>query len=272
MVKLTGIDGSVLECSVEEYMQIAKGAGIETPTLGENEIEVDGVIYEKVDDEAKKGDYIVYDEVPRSYLTSGKPYVVKFVDDCDDAHIKDDEGDDFDTSGDEFKVYRKKAPFTTVEVLSNENAEIGDKFVVLNSETNNFHVGEVVTLIEKDTIQTYPEFKRDYDGLQQVVSYDNVRRATQEEIEAKTPDDREQSFFKFGREVDDFRVGDVVELIKKPTNSNGYDIVGTLHYIDEVNDAVETAHLKHVAPRKEGRNTHTILSDIKLVAPVERLS
>lgn len=265
MVKLHTSDGSVLECSVEEYMQIAKAAGIETPTLGENEIEVDGVIYEKVDDEAKKGDYIVYDEVPRSYLTSGKPYVVKFVDDCDDAHIKDDEDDDFDTSGDEFKVYRKKAPFTTVEVLSNESTEIGDKFVVLNSDTNNFHVGEVVTLIEKDAIQTYPGFKRDSDGLQQVVSYENVRRATQEEIETKTPSERDHSFIKFGRKVDEFKEGDIVEVLVSNADYSGWEKGEYARYIGN-----------------RGNNLHGRLTDndacyvspryLKLIAPIERLN
>lgn len=271
MVKLHTSDGSVLECSVEEYMQIAKAAGIETPILGENEIEVDGVIYEKVDDEAKKGDYIVYDEAPRSYLTSGKPYVVKFVDSTNDPHIVDDEYDDFDTYSEEsFTVYRKKVSSTTADVLSNENVEIGDKFIVLNNETNNFLIGDLVTLTEKDSLETHPEFKRDYDRLKQVVSYEDVRRATQEEIAAGTPNERDQSLLKFGREVDEFKVGDIVELIKVPTNSNGYEIVGTLHYIDEVK--IDLVHLKHTAARKEGFDTNTEFEDIKLVAPVERLN
>lgn len=271
MVKLHLSDGSVLECNADEYVQIAEKLGIKPPILGENEIEVDGVIYEKVDDEAKKGDYIVYDEAPRSYLTSGKPYVVKFVDSTNDPHIDDDEYDDFDTYSEEsFTVYRKKVSSTTADVLSDENTEIGDKFVVLNNWTNNFRIGELVTLIKKDSLRNFPEFKRDSDGLEQVLRYKHVRRATQEEVGAKTLSEREQSFLKFGREVDEFKVGDVVELIKVPTNSNGYEIVGTLHYIDEVKSCL--VHLKHVSPRRHGNDTHTIFSDVKLIAPVERLN
>lgn len=270
MVKLHTSDGSVLECSVEEFMQIARAAGFEAPSLGENEIEVDGVIYEKVNDSADEGDYIVYDEAPRSYLTSGKPYVVKYVDSCDDPHIVDDEGDDFDTYSEEsYTVYRKKAPSTTAEVLSNENVEIGDKFVVVNNDTNNFNVGDIIALIEKYSLQNYHNFKRASDGLNQVLSYDEVRRATQEEIIAGDPDNREQSFLKFGREVDELKEGDIVELIRKP-GFNGYDVVGSLHYIDGVSD--EDVHLKHVAPLKEGIDTYTAYTDIKLVAPVERLN
>lgn len=266
MVKLHTSDGSVLECSVEEYMQIAKAAGIETPILGENEIEVDGVIYEKVDDEAKKGDYIVYDEAPRSYLTSGKPYVVKFVDSTNDPHIVDDEYDDFDTYSEEpFTVYRKKEANNSVEVLSNENVEIGDKFIVLNNDTNNFLIGDLVTLTEKDPVETHPGFKRDYDRLNQVVSYKDVRRATQEEIEDKTPDDREQSFFKFGREVDEFKEGDIVEVLVSNAN---YSVWKKGEYARYVGN--------------DGNNIHGRLTDrdpcnvgteyLKLIAPIERLN
>lgn len=266
MVKLTGTDGSVLECSVEEYAQLAKAAGLETPTLGEyeNEIEVDGVIYEKVDDDAKEGDYIVYDEAPYSFITAGKPYLVIHVDKYGNATVEDDDGD-LSTADDEFDVYRKKETTSNAEVLTDESTEIGDKFVVLNSDTNNFHVGEVVTLIEKDAIQTYPGFKRDSDGLQQVVSYENVRRATQEEIETKTPSEREQSFLKFGRKVDEFKEGDIVEVLVSNANYSGWEKGEYARYIGN-----------------RGDNLHGRLTDndaccvspryLKLVAPVERLN
>lgn len=52
------------------------------------------------------GDFIVYDEAPRSYLTSGKLYTVIKLD-GGDAVILDDDGDNFDTYADkDFTAYK----------------------------------------------------------------------------------------------------------------------------------------------------------------------
>lgn len=271
MIKLHTSDGSVLECSVEEYMQIAKAAGIETPILGENEIEVDGVIYEKVDDDAKEDDYIVYDEAPYSFITAGKPYLVIHVDKYGNATVEDGDGD-LSTADDEFDVYRKKEATSNAEVLTDESTEIGDYFILTDSGNGDYglDIGDLLILEFKDG-SSRPLFQSvRKDSLKQWLYYENVRRATQEEITAEIPNDRDQSFLKFGREVDEFKVGDIVELIKVPTNSNGYEIVGTLHYIDKIRSTL--VHLKHTEARKEGFDTNTIFSDIKLVAPVERLN
>lgn len=274
MVKIILTDGSVTEFSAEEYLQLFKGlkAEIDQPTMDENEIEINGVIYEKVEfgeDSPEKGDYIVFEEIGDESLTLGKPYLIECIDAYGDARINDDNGVIYDTTDDYFKFYRRKEFMPEAEILSNENVAIGDKFVVVNNDTNNFNVGDIIALIEKYSLQNYHNFKRASDGLNQVLSYDEVRRATQEEIIAGDPDNREQSFLKFGREVDELKEGDIVELIRKP-GFNGYDVVGSLHYIDGVSD--EDVHLKHVAPLKEGIDTYTAYTDIKLVAPVERLN
>lgn len=66
--------------------------------------------------EPQVGDIVVYDAALSSYLTSGAAYVVNSLD-CGDAVITDDDGDDYDTAGDEFTVYRKKAAVSEMPTI-----------------------------------------------------------------------------------------------------------------------------------------------------------
>lgn len=68
-------------------------------------INYSGDTYRKVDRSAREGDVIVFPEAPRSYLTSGNPYLVDEIDFAGDAQITDDDGDDLDTDGLAFDVY-----------------------------------------------------------------------------------------------------------------------------------------------------------------------
>jgi hypothetical protein len=62
--------------------------------------------YIKVTDrEPRVGDYVKFDEAPRSYLTAGKYYEIVEIDDFGDPQIIDNDGDEFDTYGFEFEVY-----------------------------------------------------------------------------------------------------------------------------------------------------------------------
>lgn len=276
MVKIILTDGSVTEFSAEEYLQLFKGleTDVHKPTLDENEIEINGVIYEKAEfgeDVPEKGDYIVFEEIGDESLTLGNPYLIECIDSWGDARINDDNGVIYDTTDDYFKFYRRKEFMPEAEILSNENVEVGDYFVLTDVGNGDYglDIGDLVVLVHKDG-STRPLFRAVEKGsLMQYLYFKNVRRATPEEIVADTPNEREQSFLKFGRKVNEFKEGDIVELIRKP-GVNGYDVVGSLHYIDAVSD--EDVHLKHVEPLKEDIDTYTDYTDVKLVAPIERLN
>lgn len=74
-----------------------------------DEITFEGATYRKVDRSAREGDVIILRSAPfEEYdITQGTPYEVTRVDSSDDPHIKDDEGNDYDTCGDVFDVYEK---------------------------------------------------------------------------------------------------------------------------------------------------------------------
>ena len=73
-------------------------------------LEHDGVGYAKLvaDAAPKAGDYVVFadadDNLP-GYLTAGEPYEIKRTDDCGDAHITDDDGDNFDMDEADYYTY-----------------------------------------------------------------------------------------------------------------------------------------------------------------------
>ncbi|ECK9808466.1 hypothetical protein FJG81_10960 [Listeria monocytogenes] len=61
MVKIVNADGSTLEGSVEELLEIIKGLSEDTSMSNTNEIRVLGNTYEKVANKAERGDYIVFE-------------------------------------------------------------------------------------------------------------------------------------------------------------------------------------------------------------------
>lgn len=54
---------------------------------------IDGVQYREVARDAKAGDFLLFEEAPYSFLTSGKVYKVTVIDSYGDPEIIDDEGD-----------------------------------------------------------------------------------------------------------------------------------------------------------------------------------
>lgn len=89
---------------------------------------IDGVQFREVTRSPKVGDFILYNETPRDYLTAGKPYEVTEIDFADDPQIIDDEGDGYDTYGDDYVVLEK------VEVAYHEvkrAAKVGEKIKIV---------------------------------------------------------------------------------------------------------------------------------------------
>ncbi|WP_342480451.1 hypothetical protein NST07_25900 [Paenibacillus sp. FSL L8-0340] len=123
-------------------------APVSTPTPDETATTTfDGAQYRKVDRSAREGDVIVFTEAPRSYLTSGKAYVVDEIDFVGDAQITDDDGDDLDTAGLDFDVYEKVTEEAaqiiatpTVEYREVKRwAEKGERIRIINLHPNERH-------------------------------------------------------------------------------------------------------------------------------------
>ncbi|EAF4459097.1 hypothetical protein BJM29_13110 [Listeria monocytogenes] len=178
MVKIVNTDGSTVEGSVEELLEIVKGLSEDTSMSNTNEIRVLGNTYEKVANKPEEGDYIVFEKSDVSYITPGRPYFVNRIDSCGDARVIDNDGDDYDTDGDEFNVYRKTGPKNVMYELTSDNTSLGEVFVVLDTQGNYYDKGDLVSLNDKLLGGASAEFKRNYDGQEQILSYNQVRRAS----------------------------------------------------------------------------------------------
>lgn len=234
---------------------------------------IDGKTYEKVE-KALEGDFIMFDKAPTSWLTAGKLYEVYDLD-CGDAIIQDNDGDTYDTEDDDFTAYRlvaaqKKADDSFIEVdgLRYDKVEgaprVGDYVIAIRDDwditgNKSYEVVDLGGTSKNNAIVL------DDAGDRNALSTISIKAVYRRELS-----EREESFVKFGRKVDEFKVGDLVQIIKAPTNGNGYNVVGGIHEVDGVTR--DDVHLKHVTPRYAPGNTYTEHNDIKLVAPVERLS
>ncbi|EPD9051555.1 hypothetical protein ACSFMY_002344 [Listeria monocytogenes] len=178
MVKIVNADGSTVEGSVEELLELVKGLPEDTSMSNTNEIRVLGNTYEKVTNKPEEGDYIVFEKSSVSYITPGRPYVVAYIDSFGDAIVIDNDDDEYDTDGDEFTVYRKTGPKNVMSELTSDNTSLGEVFVVLDTQGNYYDKGDLVSLNDKLLGGASAEFKRNYDGQEQILSYNQVRRAS----------------------------------------------------------------------------------------------
>ncbi|MBC1996785.1 hypothetical protein HCJ67_00515 [Listeria marthii] len=178
MVKLVNADGSTLEGSAEELLEIIKGLAEDASMTSTDEIRVLGNTYEKVANKAEEGDYIVFENSEVRYITSGRPYHVNRIDSCGDARVTDNDGDDYDTDGDKFTVYREKEVDNDSGELNSGNTALGEFFVVLSTSDNWFDEGDLVSLLGRCSGGDDGEFIRKSDGVVQRVDYSHVRRAT----------------------------------------------------------------------------------------------
>ncbi|EDN8187221.1 hypothetical protein GSY37_04315 [Listeria monocytogenes] len=176
MVKIVNADGSMVEGSVDELLEIIKV--FSEDESNPDEIHVLGNTYEKVANKAEKGDYIVFETSVVRHITPGCPYFVDRTDFRGDARVTDNDGDDYNTVGDEFTVYRKKEVDNDSEKLNSVSTALGEFSVVLNTDDNFFDEGDLVSLNDKLLGGARAEFKRNYDGQEQLLSYHQVRRAT----------------------------------------------------------------------------------------------
>ncbi|MBG9788722.1 hypothetical protein [Brevibacillus laterosporus] len=122
---------------------------------------VNGVQYRVVTDrEAQVGDYLLYDESPRSYIEEGKPYEVVEVDSFGDPQFIDEEGDEFDASWSASYELLEKIGTVPNELVTHEGvtfrkvareAERGEKIIVMDARVSGgaYKNGDVLTVASK---------------------------------------------------------------------------------------------------------------------------
>ncbi|HAA6369411.1 TPA_asm: hypothetical protein GHJ26_09090 [Listeria monocytogenes] len=109
MIKYKIADGTTIEGSVDEVLTFLTRMAAITTYSSDDELEIHGQPFKKVQGAARQDDYIMYEEAPYSFLTSNVPYLVKSFDDDDNSVIiTDDDGDEYGTHGDDFIIYRIK--------------------------------------------------------------------------------------------------------------------------------------------------------------------
>ncbi|AOO61087.1 hypothetical protein BBJ33_05965 [Bacillus velezensis] len=205
-------DGRVRDA--DDYVLFRKVSASTDPSLEERVSSAEGEIeslksdvaalkgeagYVRIDkSEAQEGDYIKFDEAPRSYLTAGEYYEIDYVDSHGDPQITDDDGDEFDTySLDhcEFEVYRKVSA-ASVEA---ERLKVGDYAKVVGQAIVT-EKGEIVKVIQ-DTGAIIPFKVETMDGkYTEWRSEASLVRATDEEV-AEAKDTAARAKFKRGDKV-----------------------------------------------------------------------
>lgn len=154
--------------------------------------------YVRIDkSEAKAGDFVKFDEAPFEYLTAGKFYRIYRVDDCGDPRIHDDEGDDFDTHGEVFEVYRK----VSAADPKPERLKVGDYAKVVGNESGHYVEIDEIVLIKRDDKDFAPFHCEKLNGDAAGIFYeDELVRATDEEV-AEAKDAVARAKFKKGAKV-----------------------------------------------------------------------
>ncbi|WP_440097410.1 hypothetical protein [Bacillus paralicheniformis] len=154
--------------------------------------------YVRIDkSEAKAGDFVKFDEASFEYLTAGKFYEIEFVDDCGDPIIYDDEGDDFDTHGEVFEVYRK----VSAADPKPERLKVGDYAKVVGNESGHYVEIDEIVLIKRDDKDFAPFHCEKLNGDAAGIFYeDELVHATDEEV-AEAKDAADRAKFKKGAKV-----------------------------------------------------------------------
>jgi exosome complex RNA-binding protein Csl4 len=232
LAKVTLANGAVVEGSVEELMQMAKVFGAPAVELAEEEPKKDEA-YRKVEGrDPKDGDFVKFDDefaAEKSYFTVGKYYEITEIDEYGDPQIVDDDGDEYDTGGDGFKVFEKVSLDKRIKTPEVEPFKVGD-YVVANPEIESpyyvtdrsMKLGKVTDTWENEiqieivSHEKLQEIGQDFD-----VDPKYFLKATDEEV-AKGK--RDAKFAKIGRNPDEFKKGDIVRLIEY----TGADKEGTI--------------------------------------------
>nr|WP_254106791.1 hypothetical protein [Bacillus glycinifermentans] len=206
--------------------------------------------------EAKAGDYVKFIETYDDDITTEKMYEIDQVDWLGDIYFTDDVGDENYASADEtYAVYRKVSAASAEAEPKPERLKVGDYAKVVREEFGHlFDTDDIIELIEAGN---NPNFKarRLSDGEVWFVDASELVRATDEEVaEAKRAAAERKKWAAIGREVDEYKRGDMVRYLDD-------------REICEVVAVGEDGRVK-VATQNHGNCTEN-QSSIELIAPVE---
>lgn len=121
---------------------------------------VNGVQYRVVTDrDAQVGDYVLYDESPRTFIEEGKPYEVVRVDSNGDPQFIDEDDDEYDTWCDSYELLEKIGAVPN-ELVTHEGvtyrkvareAEPGEKIIVVDAQHTGrtYKNGDVLSVTSK---------------------------------------------------------------------------------------------------------------------------
>lgn len=147
--------------------------------------------------EAKAGDFVKFADTMRSFLTPGKYYEILRVDGFGDLHIRDDDGDVYDTHGHDFEVYRK----VSAAEPKPERLKVGDYAKVVAKISGHLACEGDVVVIKEDDKDFQPFLCEDLNGGRLGYFYEReLVRATDEEV-AEAKDAEARAKFKKGAKV-----------------------------------------------------------------------
>lgn len=270
------------------------------PVADESDIiTIDGVKYRKVDREPRVGDYVYIQTDERSRLTKGKVYEIVEIDEDGDYVFYvfyDNDGDAtyFYENDDDFQLV-ERIPSTTADierelaelkakvgVLEAQLAEkkaveeplkVGDyvKIVDTNAALVGFKLGEIVEIDSPEGGGFRHKVKNLSGKLIGFCDDHHITRATPEEVaEAKRKHEEVTKWAKIGREVGEFKVGDLVRYKYTSGNGNAIGIDGYSGIIAEIKK-VGTSRIELIKPEfvKHWNGTWAEKYELELIAPVE---
>lgn len=173
---------------------------LENVVINGNTLEVPAqaaVTYERINGFAKPGDVIVYGQQLYPGITAGVAYVVTEIDKYGDPWIIDDVGDDYDTGGDDFTVYRnvekpEPEPQQAAYVEVNRQARAGERIRIVATVDCRWDNGEefVVERVERGVNVLIKHPRGTFDGCAHVFRSEYVVLEPVEEKVTFNPGDK----------------------------------------------------------------------------------
>jgi ribosomal protein L21E len=162
----------------------------------------------------KVGDFVKFDDKfaeEKRYFTVGKYYEIIEIDEYGDPQIVDDDGDCYDTGGEDFEVYEK----VSKENPKVEPFKVGDCIIPLTESDDEYSVtnssmklGKISKLNDnRITIEIIVHDRPQEVGHEHCVDPKYFRKATDEEVIKAQAD---ATFSKLGRKLGEFKEGDIV--------------------------------------------------------------
>ena len=207
--------------------------------------------------EAKAGDYVKFIETYDDDTTTEKMYEIDQVDWLGDIYFTDDVGDEnYASADDTYAVYRKVSAASAEAEPKPERLKVGDYAKVVRNESGHYAEIDEIVLVKRDDKDFEPFHCEKLNGNEAGIFYeDELVRATDEEVaEAKRAAAERKKWAAIGREVDEYKRGDMVRYLDD-------------REICEVVAVGEDGRVK-VATQNHGNCTEN-QSSIELIAPVE---